>query len=335
MEYSYTTLALDVKVGDYVRVRGYVDEYFELTEVTSVSQAWYCGVGDPVSPTALSLPVSDVNDFEAYENMLVTFPQDLIISEYFNFDRYGEIVLTSHSHLTPTALFEPGSPEQAAMAEFYLLDRITLDDGRTNQNPNPAYHPNGLEFTMDNLYRGGDLVTNVTGVLDYNFGLWKIQPTQGADYTSINPRTTEPEDVGGSLKVASFNVLNYFSTLDDCGNICGPYQNMECRGADTPEEFTRQRDKIFAALSIIDADIVGLMEIENHITDAAVIDLIDGLNAIMGTDTYAYVDTGYIGTDAIKVAIIYKTATVTPLGDYAILDSTVDARFDDLRIDLH
>ena len=220
------------------------------------------------------------------------------------------------------------------MAEFYLLDSITLDDGRTNQNPDPAYHPNGDIFDMDNLFRGGDLVTNVTGVLDYNFSFWKIQPTQGADYTSMNPRTSEPEDVGGSLKVASFNVLNYFSTLDDSGNICGPSQDMQCRGADTPEEFTRQRDKIFTALSIINADIVGLMEIENHITDAAVIDLVAGLNAVVGADTYAYIDSGSIGTDAIKVAIIYKTATVTPIGDIAILDLTVDPRFDDFRIDL-
>jgi len=322
---------LDVNVGEHVRVRGYVDEYFELTEITSVSQAWYCGAGDPISPTVLSLPVNDVGIYESFESMLVTFPQDLIISEYFNFDRYGEIVLTSHRHLTPTALFEPGSPEQAAMAEFYLLDRITLDDGRTTQNPDPAIHPNGLEFTMDNLFRGGDLVTNVTGVLDYSFSLWRIQPTQGADYTSTNLRTNEPEEVGGSIKVASFNVLNYFSTLDDSGWICGPSLDMECRGADTSEEFTRQRDKIFAALSIIDADIVGLMEIENHITDAAVMDFVDGLNAVLGVGTYSYIDTGFIGTDAIKVAIIYKTATVTPLGDYAILDSTVDLRFDDTK----
>lgn len=322
---------LDVNVGDHVRVRGFVDEYFGLTEITSVSQAWLCDTGLSITPTEIALPVSSLDDFEPFEGMLVTFPQDLNISEYFNFDRYGEIILTSHRHLTPTALYEPGSSEQEAAAQAYLLDRITLDDGRTTQNPNPAFHPNGLEFTLDNLFRGGDLVTNVTGVLDYNFGLWKIQPTQGADYTSMNPRTTEPEDVGGSLRVASFNVLNYFSTIDTGVWICGPSEDMECRGADTSEEFTRQRDKIFTALSNIDADIVGLMEIENHITDAAVIDLVAGLNAIVGAGTYDYVDTGYIGTDAIKVAIIYKTATVTPLGDYAILDSTVDPRFDDSK----
>jgi hypothetical protein len=325
----YTTV--DYSVGDHVRVRGFADEYYGLTQITSISQTWLCGTGFTVTPTTIALPVTTLDYFEPYESMLVTFPQDLVISEYFNFDRYGEIVLTSMRHVTPTALYEPGSLEQAAAAEAYLLDRITLDDGRTTQNPDPAYHPNGEIFDMDNLFRGGDLVTNVTGVLDYSYDLWRIQPTKGADYTSTNIRPDLPEDVGGNIKVASFNVLNYFSTIDTGDWICGPSEDMECRGADTTEEFIRQRNKIFNALSIIDADIVGLMEIENHVTDAAVMDFVDGLNNVVGSGTYAYIDTGFIGTDAIKVAIIYKPANVAPVGNFAILDSTVDPRFDDTK----
>ncbi len=83
------------------------------------------------------------DDFEAYEGMLVTFPQALYISEYFNFDRYGEIVLTTDRQFQPTAVHEPGSPEAAALAEDNRLGRITLDDGRGSQNPDPAIHPNG------------------------------------------------------------------------------------------------------------------------------------------------------------------------------------------------
>ena len=93
---------------------------------------------------------------------------------------------------------------------------------------------------------------------------------------------------------------------------------MECRGADTAEEFTRQRDKIIAAISAIDADVVGLMEIENNINDDAVINLVAGLNDAMGTGTYDYVATGAIGTDAIKVAMIYKPATVSLAGELCI-----------------
>ena len=240
-----------------------------------------------------------------------------MIAEYFNFDRFGEIVLTSERRLTPTAEFEPGPDAIRGLAEF-LLDRITLDDGRTNQNPDPAIHPNGAVFDLDNLFRGGDTVANVTGVMDYGFGLYRIQPTQGANYASINLRTPAPDDVGGDVHVASFNVLNYFTTIDDGVNdICGPAENQECRGADDAEELTRQRDKIVAAITAIDADVVGLIEIENNVADDAVIDLVDSLNLVNGPGTYDYVSTGTIGTDAIKVAIIYKPRTVSPVGAYA------------------
>jgi predicted extracellular nuclease len=259
--------------------------------------------------------------------MLVTFPQALVISEYFNFDRFGEIVLTTERQFQPTATYEPGSPEAAQLAVDNSLSRITLDDGRTSQNPDPAIHPNGAEFDLTNLFRGGDTVQNVTGVLDYAFGLYRVQPTQGANYVPANPRPEGPDAVGGTATVASFNVLNYFTTLDDGGPICGPTENMFCRGADTEEEFTRQRDKIIAALSVIDADIVGLIEIENHPGDVPTADLVSGLNALMGAGTYDYVATGAIGTDAIRQAFIYKPASVSLLGDFATLDSSVDTRF--------
>ncbi len=329
--FVYNT-ATAVNPGDRVRVSGKAVEYYNLTEISPVTQVIICSTGNSVTPTDVTLPVTAISDFEKYESMLVRFPQELIISEYFNFDRYGEIVLTSQRHMTPTALVEPGADAQAEAAA-YLLDRITLDDGRTTQNPDPAYHPNGAVFNMDNLFRGGGLVQNATGVLDYYQSLYRLQPTSGATYTPANPRTSAPDVLAGDLKVASFNVLNYFVTLDGgTGSwICGPDGVQECRGADTAEEFTRQRAKILSALSAIDADIFGLMEIENEHPggEDAVADLVAGLNEIKGAGTYAYIQTGAIGSDAIKQAILYKPAAVTPVGSYQLLTSDVDARFID------
>ncbi|MEJ2581934.1 MAG: ExeM/NucH family extracellular endonuclease [Acidobacteriota bacterium] len=317
----------DVDVGDHVRVRGTVAEYYDLTEVSGVSQIWSCSTGNSVAPTAVSLPVVSVDDFEAYEGMLVTLPQPLYISGYSDFDRYGEIVLTTERQFQPTATHEPGSFEAAQLALMNTLGRITVDDGRDVQNPDPAIHPNGSMFDLDNRFRGGDTVQNVTGVLDYNFGLYKLQPTQGADYTPANPRLDVPDDVGGDVKVASFNLANYFTTLDDGSDICGPAGDQTCRGADTADEFDRQRAKIVAALAAVNADVVGLIEIENSTGDVATADLVSGLNDLMGAGTYDYVATGVIGTDAIRQALIYKPATVTPAGAPAILDSSVDPRF--------
>ena len=324
--FVYST-SLDVNVGDRVRVRGTVDEYFDLTEITNVSQVWLCSTGNSVTPTEINLPVSSIDDFESYEGMLVKLTQQLYISEYFNFDRFGEVVLTTEHQFQPTAIFEPGSPEVAQLAQENQLSRITLDDGRSTQNPDPAIHPNGSVFDLTNLFRGGDILYDVTGTLDFNFGLYKIQPTQGAGYIPNNPRPIQPDDVGGGLKVVSFNVLNYFTTIDNGVPICGPSGDQECRGADTALEFERQRNKIISALAAMSADVVGLIEIENHPGDIPTENLVDGLNAVMGAGTYNYIPTGAIGTDAIRVAIIYKPASITPHGVYAILDSSVDSRF--------
>jgi predicted extracellular nuclease len=137
--------------------------------------------------------------------------------------------------------------------------------------------------------------------------------------------------VGGRLKVASYNVLNYFLTLDDGADICGAAQNMECRGADSMEEFERQRAKILSALATIQADVFGLIELENTTGVEPLSDIVTGLNDRLGAGTYAYVETGTIGSDAIKVGLIYKPSMVTPSGDYAILDASVDPRFIDTK----
>jgi len=318
---------VDVQIGDLVKVEGGVSEFFDQTQITSFDDVEVLSSGNPLpTVTSLSLPVLSIDDFEPYEGMYVTFPQALVITEYFNFDRFGEIVLSSERLLQPTAVFEPG-PAANDAAAANALDRITLDDGRTDQNPDPAIHPNGLEFNLDNLFRGGDRVQDVTGVLNYSFSLYRVQPTIGANHSPDNPRPASPDEVYGSITAASFNVLNYFTTLDEDGNRCGPLSGG-CRGADNAEEFERQRAKLIAALSVVDADIVGLIELENDLADAALADLVAGLNDATGAGSYDYIATNAIGDDEIRVGMIFQPAAVTPVGSFAILDGSVDPRFD-------
>jgi predicted extracellular nuclease len=328
-----------VEVGDVVRVLAGVSEFVTSGGASSQTQLTGaeildCGDAPLPTPATVTLPVDSPDAFERYEGMRAVFPQDLVISEYFNYDRFGEIVLSlpfdapalgDDRLYQPTAVVEPGA-EASALAEQIELRRITLDDGLSSQNPDVTRHPNGEPFALDNRFRGGDLVSDAIGVIDETFGRYRIQPTGPADYTQVNDRDAVPE-VGGDVTVATFNVLNYFLTLDDSGAICGPDLDQDCRGADTAEEFERQRAKILAALAEIDADVFGLIEMENTTGVSPLADIVDGLNDLLGADTYDYIDTGTIGTDAIKVGIIYKPANVTPVGDYAILDSSVDPRF--------
>ena len=228
--YVFATGAADVSEGDVVRVSGVVTEFEGLTELTEVTLQ-VCGTSPLPEPTDLTLPLSSSDDLERLEGMLIRLPQDLVIAEYFNYDRFGELSLALPPQdlarpYQPTSYAEPGSDAATEIGELNDLSRLTLDDGRSAQNPDPARHPNGAAFTLENRFRGGDTLQNTVGVLDYRFDLYRLQPTQGADYESENPRTDAPEEVGGSLRVASFNVLNYFTTFGE-------------RGADDEAEFER------------------------------------------------------------------------------------------------
>jgi len=293
-----------VNPGDVVEVTGAVSEFYNQTQITATT-ATVISSGAVPAPLQLTLPVANQ---EAIEGMYVTFPDALTILEYYNFGRYGEVVYGTSRQYTPTAVADPGAPAQAVLAAN-LANRITVDDGRGNQNPSPAIHPNGQPVTLTNYFRGGDKVANLTGVFSYRNNVWKLKPTQGADHTAANPRPDVPA-VGGNLKVASFNVLNYFTTLTS--------QSTTARGADTAEEFERQQQKIVAAMAAIDADVFGLMEIENNGT--AVENLVTALNARVGAGTYKAVNTGVLGSDAITVAMIYKPATVGLAGAWKALD---------------
>lgn len=315
-----STSVPDVSHGQIVRVTGKVDEFFDLTRLTEVSSVEIVGGGDAPTPVDVRLPISSRDALERYEGMLVRFPQAFVISEYFNFDRFGEVVLA----LPPEGLdrlYQPTSyaePEEAAAAEeANRLRKIVLDDGRTEQNPDPARHPNGEVFDLSNRFRGGDVVENATGVLSYGFGAYRIQPTRGAGYTKANPRPEAPTDVVGSLRVASFNVLNYFNGNGTGGGF------PTTRGADTPEELERQTAKIISVIARLDAAIIGLIEVENDPAGerSALDDLVDALDAEVGEGTYDYVRTGVIGTDEIKVGLLYKPEVVARAGDYAVLDA--------------
>src|SRR6185503_11693131 len=131
-----------------------------------------------------------------------------------------------------------------------------------------------------------------------------------------------------NIHVAALNGLNFFTTLDTSPTGCGPTGALECRGANTPAELVRQRDKTVSEILGLDADILGLMEVQND-TGATLQYLVDALNAATAPGTYDYIHTSTIGTDAIKVALLYRPAAVTPVGAYAILDHTIDARFRD------
>ena len=328
-----STLArVDVEAGDVVRVTGSAFELAEsgssLTQIRRVKAIDVCASEASVTPTGVTLPVEEVSDWERWEGMLVTLSQPLTVSELYDLGRYGQMLLSVDGRLyQPTNVARPGEDALAVQADN---DRrsIVLDDGNDQQNVDPIAYPAG-GLGLDNVLRSGYTVSGLTGVVDERYGAYRIHATGDVTFEPADPRPVEPPDVGGRLRVASFNVLNYFN-----GDGAGGGFPTE-RGANTPEEFERQQAKIISAILDLDADVIGLIEIENDGDgpDSAVADLVSALNAAAGSDIYAYSPDPVgaplpgSGGDAIKQAIIYRPAAVTPVGDPVLtLDSPFDIR---------
>ncbi|MEH6437232.1 ExeM/NucH family extracellular endonuclease [Massilia sp. DD77] len=312
-------------VGDLVQVTGTVDEYKPsgatrtYTELKDVSAVTKLSAGHTIAPTNIGLPNADLASVEA---MLVRFTTPLTVNQNKYLGGRGELTLAHGRRENPTNRFPAGSPEAAALAAENAANELVLDDGVFTT---PATIP---YLAADGTVRAGDTVTDLTGVLDFGAiggggAAFKLQPTETPVFSRTNPRLPAPSLPAG-VKVASANVLNFFTTFTDgkdawgrSGQGCtiGSRTSAgECRGADNMAEFERQRDKIVASLKNLDADVVGLMEIQNN-GDIAATYLVEQLNAAYGKATYAVVPKpAATGTDAIRVAMIYKPAAVSLVG---------------------
>jgi predicted extracellular nuclease len=270
----------DVKVGDRVLVTGRATEFNGWTELSPVTAVDVCGTGG-VAAQPYKLPSAGL---EPVENMLLTFPQMLTVSEHYNLGRFGEVVLSSQGRL-----FQP-TDRPGVDPALNKRRSLLVDDGSSRENP----------ATLPPIVRTGDVASGITGVLGYGFGAYRLQPTKPIGYHNANPRLPKPFPVIGNVKVASFNTLNWFTTIGS-------------RGATTVAEQQRQLAKLVAALKGLNADAVGLMEVENN-GQTALQALVDAVNAEVGAGTYAALTHPYPGTDAIQVGVIYKPAKLTPVG---------------------
>ncbi|MEI8082124.1 MAG: ExeM/NucH family extracellular endonuclease [Actinomycetes bacterium] len=323
-----------VAVGDKVRVTGTVVEYIAsggtpaytlpLTELSPVSSVLVCSSGNSFTSAGLSLPVAAVSDLEAFEGMRVTITQTLTVADNYTLGRYGEILLAQGGPIYQfTHLNAPNALNNATYLATVAKRSILLDDASTTSNRDPITYP-APGLSAANTLRAGDTLHGVSGVLDQRYDVYRIQPVGAIAWTHSNPRPATSPAVGGTLRVAGVNMLNYFTTLTTSGAVCGPAGDQACRGANTPQEFTRQQDKLVQEIKGLNDDVIGLMEIENASTDVPQQTLVNALNAAIGGTPYSFIATGPVGTDAIRVGLIYRTANVTPIGAFQI---NTDATF--------
>jgi 5'-nucleotidase len=341
--------AAAVALGDLVQVTGAVSEYQGLTEITVTSAAGLVHLdGDgAVEPVTGEWP-ADAAAREALESMLYLPSGELTVSNTYSTNQYGEVGLAAGTTplLQPTEVARPGTPEYDAVVADNAARAVVLDDGASTNflsAANTGLTPPYVSLA-DPVRVGAAATITAPVVVDYRNNLWKLNPTLPVD--AANPasvpatfeddRTAAPEDVGGDVTVASFNVLNYFTTLGADTASCVAYpdrtgdpvtvrEGCDQRGAWDPEDLQRQQDKIVAAVNALDADVVGLMEIENSarvdgVPDEALATLVEALNAAAGAGTWAYVPSSAElpaadQQDTITNALIYRPAAVETVGE--------------------
>lgn len=365
--YSSAT-AGSVAIGDYVQVTGAVSEFKGLTEITvntgNLTKPDATGLTPPV-PAKVSWPATDAGR-EALESMLIAPQGDFTVTDTYDTNYYASIGLAAGTEplLIPTEVGRPGSAAYNQTVTDNAARALTLDDGASTNFNSASNKSIPLPYlSLDKPVRVGAAVTFTQPVIvDYRNSLWNLQPTQqltvaNADTvqpaTFANTRTSAPADVHGRLKIASFNVLNYFTTTGAdavaAGATCSFYNdragnpitvntctNPGVRGAADATNLARQQAKIVAAINALDADVVSLEEIENATIagkprDAAVATLVDALNAAAGSTRWAYAPspaTIPAGEDVIRTAFIYNPNAVALVGDSVI---SADPAFDNAR----
>ena len=279
----------------------------------------------PLSPPTAGRLAADL---EAYEGMLVRIAEPLFVADLRELGRFGSVGVAAGKPFEQyTNANAPDAAGYARHRDRVARSTLRLDDGQRDENVSP---PRYL-FDGNRALRVGDEVRDVVANVRYSRGSgdagiesYRLMPVAAPRFVAANRRPAAPAAATG-LRVMSLNTLNFFTTLDTGAAVCGPRRDMGCRGADSRRELDRQRDKLVSAIRLSDADIVGLMEVENGA--AGVLEtLTAALNA--GDGEWGFVETGAIGLDAIRVALLFRADVVAPAGRFELLDGDVDSRFD-------
>jgi predicted extracellular nuclease len=331
--FVYTGLLSDLSVGDYVSVLGKVQEYFGMTQVGDVQVEALNEAPKFFDPIEVVLPISTQEGFEMYESMLVSIraqhSSSIFVSEFYNFGRFGDVLVCSapNEEGRPFQYTNKHLPDQAGYAAHLDLKGrscVTVDDGISGQNPDPAKF--GSVYSVNSIYpilRGGAVLTKLQGPLVYSFSAWRVttQSIGDLEYTNeANPREQDaPVFKDAEVTVAMSNLLNYWTTYGTSSIL---------RGADSEEEFQRQAAKTVLALTSMNADVLGVIELENVEGNVAALDLVLRLNAANSERTYVAASVvkgqSLTGSDAIKVDLLYDSQKMELVGYATLTDDIVE-----------
>ncbi len=278
----------------------------------------------------------DSVDWDSLIGREVSVSGNLVIVDTHDLVRRGQVTVARKRLYVPTGQIDPndadpdatsfegGSNVAKVVAAQKLNDQATfiIDDGSANQNIFPPTLFPKLGET-DPTVRVGSVIKGVSGKMVKAGNTLLLVANQPLNWAPA-PRPKRPDVGETNVTVSSFNVLNYFTTIDNGSN--------GARGANSESEFNRQEAKIVSALIALNADVIGLMEIENNLR--AEQQLVAALNKELGEEAFkgCGLPTDFRsvpgGSDAIRVAMIYRCDRVTPVGDVSLI---TDEAFENAR----
>ncbi|MBS4696501.1 ExeM/NucH family extracellular endonuclease [Aeromonas allosaccharophila] len=356
---DFATKYADIKPGAELCLEAKVEEYYGGTQLKPTFESGKARV--QVTTQGLNVPTSvlQVNEGESlaqamnrYEGMRVRLDSssDLHLTRNYGFDYkvYRNNVELAHKTplIKPTQIHVANSADAVALATKNGSNRLVVESDNKAPDGVLPWFP-GWDADQGYL-RLGDQLTGLEGVIVYNKDAFRlvvpgdVTLTAGALLRSPEEdRQDAPARLSGSdLRIGSFNVLNYFTSHSSIGGalnvLCKDQADADSakgcnRGAKSQPEFEKQRTKIVNAITAMDADLLGLMEMENNgfEDNSALHNLVTRINEQQkdASKHYAYVrlpvstltDGKFFGGDAIMVAMIYRPALLTPSGDASVI----------------
>lgn len=306
-----------IRIGQEVVVRGVVQESNGNTQLGSIEAIAECKTGSPIVYTDIEFPIDSMATLERYEAMAVRLAGVQFVTDNSNLAVEGELLIATEVLRQPTEVVAPSSAANT-YADRYQLMSIVLDDGSFVERPESVIFP-PPELLSYNSVRIGDRVLGLQGTLAKKAGEYRLQPTAMPTFVNANARPAKPnlgetEAAGdeaeapvrdeSELRVATVNLWQY---------IPGTHS------------FSRQRSKLKALFSGLDADVYTLQELPNDGTgpNSGIVDLVSMLNEAEEGTPYAFVEFAAesLGEADVTNGIIYRQDRISEVGAAAALMS--------------
>lgn len=291
-------LTSGVEQGTIINVSGKVseigDKRYPMTALTDIGEIVPCSSNHDLPLTDVSLPLNGLGR-EALEGMRIQIDDKLVVTSSYQFGR-GKFTLSGNGmQFVPTEIMEPG-PEAVDLAAKNKA--FTL----------PVMMPESMTFPK--LLVSGASINSITGVLAHDDRGLRVSLQEMSTFSSED-FDLPTAAVAGSLRVVGMNLHNYFN-----GDGSGSGFPTE-RGAKTSAGFQHQRDRIGAAIEVMNPHVLAVMELENDGfgADSAAQDFINLANdATAKPWSVTRPADDNTGTDKIAVGIFYRNDRLKAIG---------------------